>query len=195
MNSGIAKLVTLGVTFIGGTALGIGLKYAHEVSSTPPATSDRHHPINLHNGLYCLEYGIVPSQYHNRFMPAFKYLSQYRLNNGVLTTDNALLSPLWCLSNSDVAILLAAALASQHAFLDYGELFSEMVLKWNSAQMRFVSMSDLMDNVIDSGEVRYTKESYEMAATDVLKAVTGNQEFRISRFIRDQAAILEKLLG
>lgn len=151
--------------------------------------------INLHNALYAMDYHITSMNYGQKLGEAIAYVHAYRY--GYTHQDErheVLLSPLYLLKQHDVAILLAGAMAATHLFADFSDLFPEQNLIWNPAQSRYVTVADFVQGGMDDVKPTYTETELRALAKLMRKKINDHREYRVSKFMKEQAGSILRIL-
>jgi len=155
----------------------------------------RERNIRVHNHIHSEEYLMGMDQYLERFGDAFRYVHSYR--HGYVPNNDKyqiLMSQFALMLDEDVAMLLAAGLASTHMFADYSDVYKDQTLVWNAAQTRYTSVSDFISGSVDFIEPSFPPNDLVTVAGYIRHQTNANRELRLCSFIKDQAMFINKIL-
>jgi len=192
----IKQAIALGV--IGAAGLGFaaaGIQGLRKTNSHNDAIALRERNIRVHNHIHSEEYLMGMDQYLERFGDAFRYVHSYR--HGYVPNNDKyqiLMSQFALMLDEDVAMLLAAGLASTHMFADYSDVYKDQTLVWNAAQTRYTSVSDFISGSVDFIEPSFPPNDLVTVAGYIRHQTNANRELRLCSFIKDQAMFINKIL-
>ena len=96
--------------------------------------------------------------------------------------------------DEDVAMLLAAGLASTHMFADYSDVYKDQTLVWNASQTRYTSVSDFISGDVDVFDLAYPPNDLVTVAGYIRHQTNANREFRVCSFVKEQANFINQIL-
>lgn len=192
----IKQAIALGV--IGAAGLGFvaaGVQGLRKTNERKEAIALRERNIHCHNRLHSEEYLMDMTQYLERFGNAFQYVHSYR--HGYVPNNDKyiiLMSQFALMLDEDVAMLLAAGLASTHMFADYSDVYKDQTLVWNASQTRYTSVSDFISGDVDVFDLAYPPNDLVTVAGYIRHQTNANREFRVCSFVKEQANFINQIL-
>lgn len=192
----IKQAIALGL--IGAAGLGFvaaGVQGIRKTNDRKDAIALRERNIRCHNQVHSEEYLMDMDKYLERFGNAFQYVHSYR--HGYVPNNDKyqiLMSQFALMLDEDVAMLLAAGLASTHMFADYSDVYKDQTLVWNAAQTRYTSVSDFISGEVDVFDLSFPPNDLVTVANYIRHQTNANRELRLCTFIKDQANFINKIL-
>lgn len=192
----IKNAIALGLLGAGGVALAVsGARNLYKAKQANEHYEKRERDIRLHNLNHSQDYLMSYETYLERFETAIRYVHSYRYGyNPVCSRNLILMSQFALLLDEDVAILLAAGMASTHMFDNYSELFTEQKLFWAATQSRYMPLEEFLHGHLDVFETSFTATDLVDTATYIKTKVRDNKEYRVAQFIKEQSEVIYKLL-